>query len=111
VAKPGAKTKLENRLRKMGFKDVRRLPGTQSILIVAPPEQLKRSLNIELEWKVLHRTLVSSPVESRYPEISDSSRLPKAISELIESFYTPPPPSNLWSGETSPNQNPGQKKR
>src|SRR6266704_230957 len=96
VARPDAEIELERRLRGMGFETAKRLAGTSRVVVRATPAELQDRLNIVLEWKSRPRTLVFQRVETAYPEISGSSKLPEAISELVKSFYTPPPP-NLYT--------------
>src|SRR5262245_43990979 len=91
VARPHTETTLEGRLRSLGFKNVRRLPGSRHVLIDAEAEELSDRLNIVIEWKERSRLVTFQKIETRYPDITDSSNMPEPISELVESVHTPPP--------------------
>jgi len=77
VAKPGRAEALEAALRARGLGVVRRIGGSERVVVRASAEALRRDLGV-------------APPGERAP--AAPAGLPGEIAELVESWASPPPP-------------------
>ena len=97
VAKSGRAADLEDQLRKLGFVEVRLLPGSERDLLRAGQEEIEERLGVALQSGSRERKI--GPVTKRVPAagVPDSARLPAALDELVDRWYLSEPPDRLSS--------------
>jgi hypothetical protein len=95
VAKPGRAGDLEARLRKLGFEEIRILPGSDRLVLGADAEEIGERLGVSLASSERERKVGPATKRVKVAEVPDSARLPKDLDRLVERWYVPEPPARL----------------
>jgi hypothetical protein len=93
VPKEGHAADLEERLRGLGFREVRQL--TDHVLLRAESEEISERLGVALESSLRERRVGPARTRERVPTLAASARLPAPLDQLVERFYVPVAPDRF----------------